>query len=256
MADTVELSTLGAPIKEAYEGQPDTNAFTDADKEKLDEIAEMATRNSPDSHLLNRYNHTGLQLAESISDLPGLLAVKVDKVAGKQLSDENFTTEEKEGLDKLLAGNVYKTRGSIGPSIPAVHASLSAPLDVEPMTTTNIVGWSAEYDQFGMMDENGEGFTVPEWASHVRVTASVFSMHLSPDERLNVCIGMNGQPLVCGHSPGADQTLFPTVGLKTGIIPVTDGTRFTVSAWHNGDSVKKVVNGASTFISIELFEEI
>lgn len=35
MAETVELSTLGEPIKIAYEGQADTNAFTDAEKLKL-----------------------------------------------------------------------------------------------------------------------------------------------------------------------------------------------------------------------------
>jgi len=36
-----ELSTLGAPIKAAYEGQPDTNAFTNADKAKLDSIVNV-----------------------------------------------------------------------------------------------------------------------------------------------------------------------------------------------------------------------
>lgn len=35
MADTVELNTLGPVVKTTYEGQPDTNAFTDAEKAKL-----------------------------------------------------------------------------------------------------------------------------------------------------------------------------------------------------------------------------
>lgn len=30
-----EITTLGAPIKTAYEGQPNTNAFTDSEKAKL-----------------------------------------------------------------------------------------------------------------------------------------------------------------------------------------------------------------------------
>lgn len=34
----VQLSTLGATIKEAYEAQPDTNAFTDAEKTKLENL--------------------------------------------------------------------------------------------------------------------------------------------------------------------------------------------------------------------------
>lgn len=41
-----ELSTLGHVIKEAYEGQPDTNAFTDAEKEKLANLSTVATSGS------------------------------------------------------------------------------------------------------------------------------------------------------------------------------------------------------------------
>lgn len=40
---TIELSTLGAPIKTAYESQPDTNAFTDAEKTKLANLAAVAS---------------------------------------------------------------------------------------------------------------------------------------------------------------------------------------------------------------------
>lgn len=39
-----------------------------ADKSKLDGIASGATANSPDASLLNRANHTGTQLASTISD--------------------------------------------------------------------------------------------------------------------------------------------------------------------------------------------
>ena len=42
MADTVELSTLGGPIKQAYEGQPNTNAFTDPEKAKLGALSKLA----------------------------------------------------------------------------------------------------------------------------------------------------------------------------------------------------------------------
>lgn len=38
-----ELSTLGGVIKAAYEGESNTNAFTDAEKSKLAGIAENAT---------------------------------------------------------------------------------------------------------------------------------------------------------------------------------------------------------------------
>jgi len=45
MAD-VELSTLGSVIKTAYEGETNTNAFTDAEKTKLSGIATGAEVNT------------------------------------------------------------------------------------------------------------------------------------------------------------------------------------------------------------------
>lgn len=100
-----ELSTLGHVIKEAYEGQTNTNAYTDAEKAKLAGIEAEATKNSPDTELLDRANHTGVQAAASIIDLPDLLAAKVDAEAGKGLSDANFTQEEKDKLAQLEDGH-------------------------------------------------------------------------------------------------------------------------------------------------------
>lgn len=60
----------GAEIKSAYEGESDTNAFTDAKSTKLDGIATSATANDTDANLKARANHTGTQLASTISDLP------------------------------------------------------------------------------------------------------------------------------------------------------------------------------------------
>ena len=39
----VQLSTLGAVIKSAYEAQADTNVFTDAEKVKLNDLPDPAT---------------------------------------------------------------------------------------------------------------------------------------------------------------------------------------------------------------------
>src|SRR5690625_7788086 len=38
-----ELSTLGSVIKTAYEGEPNTNAFTDQEKAKLSGMSDLAT---------------------------------------------------------------------------------------------------------------------------------------------------------------------------------------------------------------------
>lgn len=75
MAD-VQLSTLGSVIKTAYEGQADTNAFTDAEQSKLAGIATGATANSSDTTLLDRANHTGSQAQSTVTNLVTDLAAK------------------------------------------------------------------------------------------------------------------------------------------------------------------------------------
>ncbi len=100
MAD-IEISTLGGVIKTVYEGQTNTNAFTDPEKSKLTGIESEATKNASDATLLDRANHTGTQTAGTIVDLPDLLADKVSVVPGKGLSDTNFTQDEKDKLAQL-----------------------------------------------------------------------------------------------------------------------------------------------------------
>ena len=64
-------------VKLLYESNPDTNAFTDADKAKLDGIEEGATANSTDAYLLNRANHTGTQAISTVAGLQGELDDRV-----------------------------------------------------------------------------------------------------------------------------------------------------------------------------------
>lgn len=71
-----ELSTLGGVIKAAYEGESNTNAFTDAEKSKLAGIAENATANATDAELRNRATHTGTQDMSTITGLEAALEAK------------------------------------------------------------------------------------------------------------------------------------------------------------------------------------
>lgn len=73
----VELSTLGAVIKTAYEEQSNTNAFTDAEKTKLTGIATGATVNATDAQLRDRATHTGTQLASTITDFAAMVLAGV-----------------------------------------------------------------------------------------------------------------------------------------------------------------------------------
>lgn len=64
----------GAQIKALYEGEPDTNAFGDADKAKLGGIAPEATKNASDLSLRDRSTHTGTQAQSTIVGLTTALA--------------------------------------------------------------------------------------------------------------------------------------------------------------------------------------
>lgn len=81
-----------------------TEDFTTPEKNKLGNIEDGATANQPDSYLLDRSNHTGTQAISTISGLQTSLEGKVDKEAGKQLSQENYTTIEKNKLANIASG--------------------------------------------------------------------------------------------------------------------------------------------------------
>lgn len=68
----------GAEIKAAYEGEADTNAYTDAERDKLAAIAEEATKNATDAQLRDRSTHTGTQAQSTIENLVDDLAAKIE----------------------------------------------------------------------------------------------------------------------------------------------------------------------------------
>jgi hypothetical protein len=61
-------SPTAADVKTLYESNANTNEFDDAEQTKLAGIAAGATVNDTDANLKNRANHTGTQLASTISD--------------------------------------------------------------------------------------------------------------------------------------------------------------------------------------------
>lgn len=117
-SDSTWLPQLGASaqltasqIKEEYESNPDTKVFSNDEKIKLEGIAAEATKNRADSanadkvHTHTMTQVTGLDTAladkASKTELNAGLALKVDKVVGKGLSDTNFTQAEKDKLASL-----------------------------------------------------------------------------------------------------------------------------------------------------------
>lgn len=81
----------------------DTN-FTQVEKTKLSGVAVGATKNATDAQLRDRTSHTGEQPISTVTSLQSTLDSKVDKVAGKELSDTNFTQTEKTKLSGIATG--------------------------------------------------------------------------------------------------------------------------------------------------------
>ena len=101
MATTADLATKVDKV--AGKGLS-ANDFANADVAKLAGIAEQATKNATDAQLRDRATHTGTQAIATVVGLQGALDAKVDKVAGKQLSTEDYSTAEKSKLAAVAAG--------------------------------------------------------------------------------------------------------------------------------------------------------
>lgn len=114
MADNVELSTLGGPIKTAYEGEPDTNAFTDAEKTKLANLSAVAgTGNFSD--LINKPNFVdadtiGVPGGIAPLDASGFVPAEMLNVSGLQFKGAwSPTTNTPELLNGSgIVGDFYK----------------------------------------------------------------------------------------------------------------------------------------------------
>lgn len=98
---TATQTALNSKVDKEAGKQLSTEDFTSAEKTKLAGIAIAATANQTDAFLLNRANHTGSQPISSITNLQTSLDSKVDKEAGMGLSQENYTTAEKNKLASL-----------------------------------------------------------------------------------------------------------------------------------------------------------
>lgn len=117
LPDSTPLSA--ADVKVLYESNPDTNPFTDGERQKLSGVETGAQVNSVTSvsgrvgDVTLSKGDVGLSEVDNTSDLdkPVSIAVqtaldgKVDKEEGKGLSEEDFTTENKESLNEVISGN-------------------------------------------------------------------------------------------------------------------------------------------------------
>lgn len=93
-----ENAQSGAQSASAQAGQARADAQTAA------QAAAQSAASIDPAYLRNRANHTGTQAISTVTGLQDALDSKVDKVAGKQLSTEDFTSAEKTKLSGIATG--------------------------------------------------------------------------------------------------------------------------------------------------------
>ena len=111
------------------------NDFTDADKTKLDGIATGATKVTVDSSIAQ--NGANPVTGGAIHTA---LAGKVDKVSGKQLSTEDFTTDYKEKMDGVESGaevNIVETVQVNGVALPVSNKTVNVGVPTATSDLTN-----------------------------------------------------------------------------------------------------------------------
>lgn len=167
-----------------------TTGFTDTLKTKLDSVSEGATANAPDNLLLDRSNHTGTQLATTISNFDAAVTSNVSVLANTaKVSFPEAPTDGKQyaRIDSGWEEIVVPEAASVAPKSPS----------------TNLIKYS-------------EDFTVAiKWAKSLNCTVTVGS-ELSPNGRTNASnLTFSGSGSISQNiAPFPDKTITGSVWLK------------------------------------------
>lgn len=134
-ASNAVVTALAAKVDKVAGKQLSDENFTLAEKNKLGTIAPNATSNSSDATLLNRANHTGTQLASTISDLAS--AVRLVTASGLTLSNAAILS-----TDTILVA-LGKAQGQINANISAIDSKAMSGIngDITRLTAIDSTGF-------------------------------------------------------------------------------------------------------------------
>lgn len=143
-----------------------------------------------------------------------------------------------------------KPRGNMSHPIPALYATPSANQTLQTGVSTNIVFSDSSFDQFSMLTE--DGFVVPSWASHARVTlALAFEANGTGARYASVTRNSTTlNPVRIVAVSGATTIAI----LTTPIRAMPSGSILNAVGWQNSGGNLNVTT--ASWIQIELFETI
>lgn len=117
--DGATADQTAGEIKTAYESNLDTNAFTDSEKSKLAGVATGATANSTDATLLARTNHTGAQLASTISDFDAAADARI--AASNKISSDVTGVTGADAITNMISLTQAEFDAIVTPSATVVY---------------------------------------------------------------------------------------------------------------------------------------
>lgn len=137
-ADKVHSHIIGdvTGLQNSLDGKVDKvvgeSLIPDTELIRLATVATDATKNATDVSLRDRSTHTGSQPINTVEGLTDALDSKVDKVVGKNLTDENFTEAEKAklaGLESSRFKGAYSSLASLQSGVVSPQAGDYADVD-------------------------------------------------------------------------------------------------------------------------------
>jgi len=117
--DTYLNANTAASIKIAYESNADTNAFIDAEKAKLANTETSDELDIRDIASKDRTNHTGTQLANTISDLDATIGGHIDVIAN---TADRHVHSNKAVLDGTTASYTVAEETKLSTAISAISS--------------------------------------------------------------------------------------------------------------------------------------
>lgn len=152
---------------------------------------------------------------------------------------------------------LYIPRNRVSPPIQAFYriAGSIQSLPNTAFTALNIFSGNG-FDDFTI--RNGSTFTVPDWATKMRVTAQLTFDNIGSDKLCWLGVRYNGAFIATTSNAGYGTISRPVLNLISGCHGVAAGQNFSIEAWHNNGSAINTTSYASfpSFLNVEFFETL
>lgn len=152
---------------------------------------------------------------------------------------------------------LYIPRNRVSPPIQAFYRIAGSVQSLPNTAFTALSIFSGNgFDDFTI--RNGSTFTVPAWATKMRVTAQVTFDAIDAGKIVWLGIRYNGAFIATTSNAGYGTISRPVLNLISGCHGVDGGQNFSIEAWHNKGSALNTTSYSNfpSFLNVEFFETL